>query len=105
MDDLQKFLTGDYLSFKVTPIIRGAYKQSYVEDDPFAKKPGEKRVVYILEVNGEDKKLTSKSKRLASAIFGLKLNAGELIEIERIGVSFDTEYRVERVEGEKKESV
>jgi hypothetical protein len=105
MDDLEKFVSGDYVSFKTTPTIRGIYKQSYVEDDPFAKTKGDKRMVYILEIEGEDKKLTSKSKRLANQMLKLKLQPGELIEIERIGVSFDTDYRVERVDSKKKDTV
>jgi hypothetical protein len=93
-DDLQDFVSGKYIKFDTNdPVIKGVYKGHAVEDDPFNK--DEKRVVYTLEIDGEEKLLPSKSKRLASRIMEKSLKVGEEITIKRHGAGFDIDYEVE----------
>ena len=93
-DDLQGYIQGEYLRFDENGEIAGIYKGHTIEDDPFGKEKGEKRVAYTIEVDGEDKKLTSKSKRLAGRVIRKGLKGGENITIKRRGVGFETDYEI-----------
>ncbi len=73
--------------------IEGIYKGCEMEDDPF--KPGEPRMVYSLEVDGQPRTLASGSKRLAKALLKKNPKVGDYIKITRSGSGFDTDYEVE----------
>lgn len=96
-DTLQDFAGGggnsQYLKMEVNVPIEGIYLGYTMEDDRF--NPGKKRVVYELEVNQQKKFLGSGSKRLAQAMLAANPNVGEFVRITRIGIGFDTNYKVE----------
>uniref|UniRef100_A0A6H2A1B7 Uncharacterized protein n=1 Tax=viral metagenome TaxID=1070528 RepID=A0A6H2A1B7_9ZZZZ len=98
-DVLKDFTKSDYLSFKDQNPIEGIYKGVRVEDDPFHK--GDQRLNYTIEVDGKNRPLTSKSKRLAGAVIKAKVKEGDHIRIERIGLGFDTDFNVEKVESKE----
>jgi hypothetical protein len=96
-DDLNNFVSGNYLSWKDKDTIEGVYVGFRVEKDPFGKKDSDKRAVYTLNIDGEEKQLGSKSKRLARAILDANPKFGDKIRIVRGGAGFDTVYGVEIV--------
>lgn len=96
-EDLEGYTSGNYIKLENEKPITAIFRGFAIEDDPFAKKAGEKRVAYFLEIAGEGKTLTSKSKRLANKIMELKPKDGDTITIERIGLGFDTDFNVEIV--------
>ncbi len=91
--ELENFASGGWLKFKDN-IIEGAYVSFRIEDDPFGKK-GEKRAVYTLNVDGQEQKLSSKSKRLANKFLEIEPKFGDKLRITRSGKGFDTKYELE----------
>lgn len=73
--------------------IEAIYLGYAVEDDNF--NPGEKKIVYELEINNERKALGSSSKRLARAMLAANVEAGNFVRITRMGEGFETNYTVE----------
>jgi hypothetical protein len=94
-DPIKDFLgSGGFLKFTdEQPTIEGIYLGCNIEDDPF--NPGQQRMIYDIEIDGERKTLTSSSKRLATGVLQANPNAGAFIKITRIGEGFDTQYKVE----------
>lgn len=87
---LEDYASGDYVSFKVANPIKAIYKSYKWEKDPFNE--GKERIVYTLEVDGEEKLLTSQSKRLARQF--ISVAEGDAITILRTGEGFKTDYQV-----------
>ena len=100
MSDLKDFAKSDsaFLTFGEQNPIVGIYKGTIVEDDPFM--PGSKRLLITLGIDGTEKKLGSKSKRLARALVDIK--EGQKISITRSGQMMETRYKVEVVGEEEK---
>lgn len=94
--NLEDFIAGNYLSFKFTNPIQGKYHGVIIEDDPFKK--GEKRFNVTMEVEGEEKHLTSKSKRLAKCLLAIGVKKGDLISCLRVGSGFETNFEVKKIE-------
>lgn len=89
--------TGQYIKFDETgEPIEGIYLGYEMEDDHF--NPGQKRIVYELEINNEKKALASGAKRLARAMLAAKPEVGNFIRITRLGEGFETNYTVETSE-------
>jgi hypothetical protein len=103
MTTLEEFAAGNYLSFKYKNPIEGKYLGYVVEDDPFKK--GETRVRFSLVVDGEEKNLSSKSKRLVKAIMKANVKEGDTISIQRFGEAFETNFEVRNLTGEVKTEV
>lgn len=99
-EELEKFSQGggsQYIRFSAeTPTFEGVYLGYEFEDDTF--NPGEKKVVYHIEIDRERKMLSTGSKRLARAIIAAKPVVGEFIRVTRVGESFETDYKVETSE-------
>ena len=91
-DDLKEFTGGDFLRFSETNPIKGKYINHGIEEDPFNK--GKKRIRYIFEIDGEEKTLTSGSKRLAGKFISIKPEKGDMISIEQTGSGYDTNFIV-----------
>lgn len=94
---LEAFANGSnspYLRFDAdgTPII-GVWLGYEWEEDNF--NPGQKRPVYLIEVNQEKKMLSSSSRRLAQAVLKANPKTGDFIKVTRVGEGFDTNYEVE----------
>ena len=95
-NDLQGFASGgdsQYIKMETGIPVEGLYLGYTMEDDKF--NPGDKRIVYQLEIGQLKKFLGSGSKRLARAILAANPAVGEFIRITRVGVGFDTNYKVE----------
>lgn len=96
--DLEEFAKdkgSQYVKFGDTEdnVIEGMYLGYELEDDTF--NPGQKRVVYLLEVDQMKKSLSSSSKRLAQAMLAAKPDAGNFIRITKTGEEYTTDYTVE----------
>lgn len=92
---LQDFLgDADFVSFdESNEPITGVYIGFEFVEDNF--NPGKQKVNYLLEIENEQKALSSASKRLARAFIGAKPAIGNFIKITRTGEGFDTQYKVE----------
>lgn len=73
--------------------VEGIYKGVSQEEDPFTA--GEIRLVYVIEIEGEEKKLSSRSKRLAKEFLKKNPKVGDFIRITRSGEGFKTDYELE----------
>ena len=98
-NELEEFArggVGQYIKFDEsnTPI-EGIYLGYELEDDNF--NPGEKKVVYNIEIGQEKKSLSSASKRLARAVLSAKPEIGNFIRITKIPgeTVYDTLYQAE----------
>lgn len=89
------------MSFSEQNPIVGIYKGVVVEDDPFL--PGSKRLMLTIEVDGVERKIGSKSKRLAREL--INVEPEQKISITRSGQMMETKYKVEVVgDTEEKET-
>lgn len=86
---------GQYIKFDESNVpIEGIYLGYELEDDNFT--PGEKKIVYNIEVSQEKKSLSSGSKRLARAVLAAKPELGNFIRITRVpgATQYDTTFEV-----------
>jgi len=98
VDDTNAAISGflgnsPYLQFDEGGELTGIYLGCQREDDPF--NPGEQRMSYLMDVDGEQKGLGSGSKRLAKAFLKVNPKVGDYVKIKRLGEGFDTQYEVE----------
>lgn len=82
-----------FLQFDEEGRIEGSYLGCQLEDDNF--NPGQQRVSYMFDMDGEQKGFGSSSKRLAKAFLKANPKVGETVRITRTGEGFDTQYEVE----------
>jgi hypothetical protein len=97
-DPLKEFLnSGGSANFgEENNPIEGIYVGCTMEDDSF--NPGRQRMVYDIEIEGENKQLTSGSKRLAKEMLSVDPIPGDFIRITRIlgATPYDTTFKVEK---------
>ena len=96
LEDYAKGGSSQFVKFdEANTPIEGMYLGYELEDDSF--NPGEKKVVYNIEINQEKKSLSSGSKRLARAVLGAKPEVGHFIKITKIpgATQYDTTFDVQ----------
>lgn len=82
-----------YLQFDEEGVIEGSYLGCQLEDDNF--NPGQQRVAYLFDLDGEQKAFSSSSKRLAKAFLKANPKVGDTVRITRTGEGYDTQFDVE----------